>query len=351
MPIKGLQAGPAFRPIGALRKGSEKRDGKWGEDLDHFRFTSDDEKTEERFYRLFGLEPRELVVYMPASKADDCFEFWREEYGAGALKHRCDGEHCILLWDPEQGEYLRDRSMTKYPCPGGCVPEGRLHVIIPELMRGRTVTVLTHSINDILNIQADLKQAELMLGGSLIGVPFRLSREEQSVSTPRFDKETGRHYRVRDDKWLVFIEIHPDYMEQLLLQMWETRSPELADVGRRLLAVDLEAGEDDVVEGEAEIVDDEMSDAEQVQAARRQSLLQLVNERLRQYAEAGYGDGEPFASVDEMRDAMRQKVGDLTWSWPSIDDKNLWQWRDNVVRTRLPKGAPPALHGEEREGI
>ena len=217
MPIKGLtdRNAPKFPRIGFIRKGGPKRErnGKeiMGLDLDHFRFDSDDAEACAAFKEAYGDEPRQINVFFPWPDVDQNWQAWREEYTASALQHRCDGETCVLWLDKKTGEYSTDPE----PCPGGCKEIGYLNVIIPELGRMAYVTVLTHSINDIMEIQNNLEAYQL-LGGQLRGVPFVLRRIERKISTPS-GKNDGK--RARRAKWLMHLETKPGWTRLKLAGM------------------------------------------------------------------------------------------------------------------------------------
>lgn len=204
MPIKGLtDRGASLPQIGTLRKGDKKASATMpGKDLDHFRFVTEDTDAESAFLAAYGAQPRSINVFLPFATVDENFEAWMEEYTASALKHRCDGETCVL-WLKGDGTYSSDPR----PCPGGCKQTGRLKVVIPELGRMAIVTVMMTSKHDILNLHASLMAIdEARMNGSLRGIPLVLRRVEKKISTPRDGK------RVRVTKWLLQIEAQPRWV-------------------------------------------------------------------------------------------------------------------------------------------
>lgn len=210
MPIKRLIRNTASFPrIGKIRKGGEKPNDKQpGKDLEYFRFDSDDAHALQRFEAAYGKEPQQLNIYLPYESVEENFQTWQEAYVAGGLKHRCDGETCVI-WQKPDGTYSQEPT----PCPGGCKEVGRLNVIIPELARLAYVTVETHSINDILQLTDNL-QAALALRGRLTGIPFILSRRPQEISTPGVNGK-----RQRYTKYMLFLEPHPDWVQVQLAAM------------------------------------------------------------------------------------------------------------------------------------
>lgn len=214
MPIKGLTDRQAsFPQIGVLRKGEEKTGNKPGADLKHFRFDAD-EATTKTFEEAYGKEPRAIRVFVPFATTDENFEAWKEEWVAGGLKHRCDGETCSL-WLTPQGTY----STEPKKCPGGCKQAGRLKVVIPELKRLAYVTVLTTSKHDIMEIHANLSALEAARG-SLVGIPLILRRVPREISTPTDDGK-----RVRREKWLINIEAQPQWVEMQLIAQEQQAIP------------------------------------------------------------------------------------------------------------------------------
>jgi len=222
MAIKGLTTReditPRFRTLGKLRKGGEKTPKGYGPDLDHFRFTSDDPGIVAAFADVYGAEPHAINVYLPYSTTEQNFPTWKEAWTAGGLQHRCDGE-TVTIWLGQDGKYHR----TPKPCPGGCDEVGRLEVIIPELISSGyvgTVTMETHSLNDMIAITQVLLKAEELSGGDLRRVQFTLRRVPERISVPGWGDNKGKRQRV--EKYLVKIEPAVDWAQA---QMALTREP------------------------------------------------------------------------------------------------------------------------------
>jgi len=215
MPIRGLSTRedttPRFPIIGKLRKGGPKQGKRFGPDLDHFRFTSDDPEIEQEFHRIYGAEPDFLQVYLPFDTMEDNFSSWREQYGAnGLVKIRCDGENWVNWVDGPR--YMRGQK----PCPfaykdtGHRCPKcelayvGRLSVILEPLWRAGhigLVTLETHSINDIGRIAGKLVQHE-----PLTGKEFALFRRDTRIGVPI------KNRRAAVEKSLVYIELSQRWM-------------------------------------------------------------------------------------------------------------------------------------------
>ena len=221
MPILSLQANraPQFPCIGKLRKGGAKRRNNAGKeimgtDLTYFRLTTDDAAAAAAFTAYYGSQPKEIEVFMPYATTHENFGAWLEEYTAGGMTRRCDGETQHFHRDaagngdttPVKCERLCGRAC-------GCKQVGRLAVIVPQLARLAYLTVETHSLYDIMQLTENLQAAEA-LRGDLRGIPFILSRREREISTPG---EGGK--RARRTKSLLFIEPNPEWVVRQLESM------------------------------------------------------------------------------------------------------------------------------------
>lgn len=210
MPIKRLQRPAQFPCLGKLRKGAEKvNDRKPGADLTYFRFDTKDDHAKTMFEAAYGDEPSEVGVFLPHPTTDRNFDVWQEHWTASSLQHRCDGETCTI-WLKRDGTY----SQEPKPCPGGCKEVGRLMVILPVLQRFAYVTVETHSINDIIRLTEQLQAVE-SLRGTLQSIPFVLRRTPVEISTP--SGSNGK--RARREKWLLSIEVAPEWAAMQLSEM------------------------------------------------------------------------------------------------------------------------------------
>ncbi|GIK42418.1 MAG: hypothetical protein BroJett011_62510 [Chloroflexota bacterium] len=221
MSIKGLtDLSAAFPRIGELRKGEKKPEtgNRPGKDLTYFRFTSDDSLAIKKFNEAYPDQEalRNINVFLPHRTTDENIDSWIEKWVAGGLVYRSDGE-TLVLWRNEKGGY----SLEPRPDPyreldangkrkDGSGQVGRLAVIIPELGRFATVTILTTSKHDIMNLTRQLRSYEA-LRGDLRGIPFVVKRRMYKISTPGQGGE-----RLRREKWLLSIETQPAWtMAQL----------------------------------------------------------------------------------------------------------------------------------------
>jgi len=256
MAIKGLtdQVAPRFPRLGKLRKGSESKEktsqsGKtyhtYGDDLSYFRFVGEVPELDAAFRSVYGDAPASLPIYIPYVTPDEAFQTWREKWTAGGLVHRCDGE-TMTIWRTPDGKFSREPR----PCPyhgktqtaeqrkadPPCDEVGRLELILPELIRAGHVgyvTLETHSLHDMLNIQAALNAA-YSARRDLRGIEFTLSRREQEISTPG---EDGK--RSTRKKWLVYLTPAPRWA-QVQLAMAQSAALSLPEPAE---TVDADTGE------------------------------------------------------------------------------------------------------------
>ncbi len=201
-------------------------------------------------------------------------ESWIEEWVAGGLVHRCDGETQVLYRTPAGG-YSTEKRPCKN-CKGKQV--GRLSVIVPELGRLACITVLTTSIHDIIKLTSQLRAYEA-LRGDLRGIPFILRRRKDKISTPGPDGK-----RVRREKWLLSIETQPEWTMLQLTAMQRAALPagEPVEEAEEGSYTDLPQGVSDPFEEEPfeEVIDPETGEVEELP----------VNEE----------EGPSFASLDEL---------------------------------------------------
>ena len=329
MPIHGLTdaARPAFPVLGKLRKGAAKIDErKPGQDLSYFRFTSDRPQIVEAFRQAYGAEPRELNVYLPYAKIEDNLSAWKEEWVAGGLKHRCDGETCVV-WMQDDGTYSREPK----PCPGNCKPVGRLSLILPELLTAGYVgyvTLETHGLHDLLSLQGSLLAAAEARGKEdMRGIGFVVRRVEEEISTPEIVKEPSSGKTVRTGKrltrkkWLVKLEPAASWVAA---QLEAARAGALPQLPAPVEIAPLSGPDWDTIDGEAEEVEDEEPEQAPVyiytwpdqphngqsfgqwwlgKAAEKRSLTTADVTRM-------IGDLHRYATVEAARDALDAKLRD-----------------------------------------
>lgn len=215
-PIVGLTDRAARLPrIGIIRKGAIKPERGPGRDQKFFRLQTEDPDLGMAWESVFGAEPTQFEVYLAYDDPDESFETCREEWVAGGLKHRCDGETCSIHLLPDGKSY----SLAPVPCPHlnstfddpkkrPCQPIGKLRVLVPEMRRIGVFECQTHSINDIVSLSGNIALYALLArqaGRPLSGIPFVLSRREREISTP------GDGKRVRRKVSLLNLDVSPKW--------------------------------------------------------------------------------------------------------------------------------------------
>jgi len=238
---------PTLPTIGRLHKGGPMREVKksgrtyriMGEDLDHFRFTSEREEVAKAFLEAYGEQPKVITCYLPYPTADENFQTCCEEWVAGGLVHRCDGK-MMTIWRDEHGAMHVAPPAQPIPCPydtgdkqrtdkqPGCRWVGRLYVIVPELIGagfGGLVSLVVSSKNDILRIKASLRAIEEERRGEGSDWPLRymlvtVRRVPERISTPGDDGG-----RVRRSTHLVVVEPVTSWLQAQLQAAREEYEP------------------------------------------------------------------------------------------------------------------------------
>ncbi|NLS78921.1 MAG: hypothetical protein GXY76_16850 [Chloroflexi bacterium] len=334
MPIKNLTTNvrPQFPSLGTLRKGEARTEedikrNRPGADLPGtFRFTSDDPKIAEAFAAAYGTRPASLAVFLPNKRVADNWEAWQEEWVAGSLKHRCDGETCVL-WQKPDGGYSTDPA----PCPGKCKPVGRLQALIPELLQAGYVgyvTFVTTSKHDIRALQACLEDAEAKGNGhGLQGIEFRLYRVQQAISM--WDDNLKK--RVRRKKWLVKLTPSVRWVQA------QIASAERQALGEppeppALPEPDAEEGIADGDDMEMEEYDEEEGRAEQTAEETTEAEAEVAAAAAETPADPAPSRADPYAH----RELLREAAKDLARRYPTYKPSAAQQ---ALVRLLIAKAA------------
>jgi hypothetical protein len=234
MAIKGLTDQEAALPrIGILRKGAKKPANGPGKDLTYFRFVGEDLDAQELFNKAYPEQEdlRRINVFLPFKTPEENFidNSWIEKWVAGGLEYRSDGDN-LVLWRMDNGQYSDEPKPDPKPQilddgkrADGSMQVGRLTVVIPELGRLASVTILTTSKNDVINLSKQLK-AFYALNGDLRGIPFVVVRRKHKISTPMKGGKRGRR-----ESWLLSIETQPHYTRLHLASVQQAALPETVD--------------------------------------------------------------------------------------------------------------------------
>lgn len=343
MAIIGLtDKAPALPRIGQLRKGGKKPEKGIGKDLHFFRFVSDDEDTAAAFARWYGNQPNGIRILLPYRTVEENLFAWKQAYTAGALQHRCDRNTCVL-WRDEDGSMRTDPK----PCPGGCKYSGILEVIIPQLGRLATVSVITGSINDIINIHANLLWLQTT-NGSLQGIPLILRRVEREISTPR---DGGK--RTRAKKWLIQIEAEQDWVRLQLeahKQQALTGMKGLLSAAPPEILADVDSDEDNEDDDEIPTIDASIQTAPDQKILLFESLLN-VWVAIGKHAEdwPNYRkerlDGQSIAQLKKLLTAWEKKAGEM------LDDVHPGQIDENLSKDELVAAIDRQILGLRAENV
>jgi len=235
VPITTVKNSVLFPEIGQIRKGGVKSDKAPGRDLNEkFRvlFFPGNEGSEKKFTDSYGsLFPTKIRAMLPFASLDDCWVVYNEAYSAGRMLARADGEKYITLRDGRTGEYLvANGEPYRQFTPGDVVgytdgrgktqrikikPVGRLYLFLPDLERAVFLTLKTTSYYDAININQQLGAVAAMgknlNNGSVAGIGIQIYRRPQSIT---WNQEGGNAVRI--DKWLINIEVDPDWMRSAI---------------------------------------------------------------------------------------------------------------------------------------
>lgn len=211
MPIKALanryNPGRGMEQLGKLHKGAARTDEdiqkkRPGRDLNYFRVEFQQGLAPEYrqlFDQMYGSQAYEIPnVRLIAPTPEGALSWWNEEWGTGGLYHRCDGEHQEAWFDRSQGKVIYD---DPAPCVQGqgkgcqCKPVGRINLFLPDFCYASGLwgyfTLLTHSTKDLTYLHAVLTDTYGMVG-TLVNLPFILSRAEEEISQPEIDRNTRK---------------------------------------------------------------------------------------------------------------------------------------------------------------
>lgn len=256
MPILGLTdqsaLGSGLPRIAKLYKGDEKPEtgNRPGKDLTYFRVEFEPQFAEllPLWQELYGDQPTEFApVFLTAATVDEAFSSWKEDWNASqTLLHRCDGENQVQWYDAA----IQKTCSAKIPCVApqcGCKNIGRLNLLLPEFIDAAgvlgTISVSTHSINDILTVYRYLADIERIYG-TLTQIPFVFGRTGKEIGVPKQVKRGDTYVndgRIKVSKSLFYIHATTEFTQQRLLPTIAAALPapdEVAltpDEGRRLL--------------------------------------------------------------------------------------------------------------------
>lgn len=221
-PARGIErTGRIYK--GAARTGEDLAKNRPGRDLGEFfrveleaKHDWQREALRETWESLYGKQVAELpFAFVLSATADEAFPFGNEQWGKSGMLRQCDGEKQSLWLNSQLGKLDRTPIPCAYPeCQ--CQQIGRLNIVLPQFIRecGGTpgfFTLATHSKIDIEHIYNRLRAAQEM-NGTLIGVPFRISRRKEVINIPEMkdNKPTGK--RIPTPKWVIDLSMESTFV-------------------------------------------------------------------------------------------------------------------------------------------
>lgn len=245
-PIAGLtDRTPSFKELGRLRLGIPKAEAVKGpQEIEYFRpdFRPDAGDAAALFFTEYGAKPTKINVRIPFAQIERCWDAFYMVYNKTGLLGMSDGQRWLYLRHNQSGalivaqggvvqsptpEMPRDEnglpympfdkrvpvySYTSHKGQDVAVfakPEGRLKVLIPELQRAGYVTVVTHSVYNIIKISEQLAAIAEMgknIGVALPLIPMVLTRRKEQISVSIDGKKSMQ------EKYLLNLEIDPAWM-------------------------------------------------------------------------------------------------------------------------------------------
>jgi len=200
MPIQGLsekrrlpRAGIirlGIKKIKTVQKGGKNVEVEYPAEVDHF-------VCPEIVQKVYGPEPKALIVMFPVENEEVFFQQWYRRYGNGILLCKGDGAEAFA-WDFDKGE------MKKIACPcellkkGACKAVGALQFILPEVEEAAAVwQINTSSKNSIIDINSGIDFIR-GIAGRIAMIPLLLKREPLEIHRIE-DKEmkTSSHFTMK----------------------------------------------------------------------------------------------------------------------------------------------------------
>lgn len=238
MPIIGLtDRSPSFKELGRLRLGIPKNEAAVSgpREISYFRpdFRPDAGEAVEQFTAIYGTKPTRINVRFPFPQIERVWDAFYMCYNKSGLLGMSDGQKWLYLRNNQTGELLvKDGFPThtenlpvdsnglpylpfdkkipvySYKSKKGedvavyAKPEGRLKILVPELKQAAYMTVITHSVYNVMRISeqlAGIEQLARNAGMSLPLVPVVLSRRKEMISVTIDGKKAMQdHYLLNE---------------------------------------------------------------------------------------------------------------------------------------------------------
>lgn len=205
MAIKHLQGKSSLPVIGKIRKGEMQ--GKRPVDLPYFKFVCADNAINDKVVAMFGDKPTEFTAFLFGNEP---FTAWMQEWNTGSLLRRCDGEYVELELNGDKLSKPENKACLAPECK--CKPNSILRLMIKKISPVSLFELTTNSINDITHIDSTIngiKEIAFSTGLPLDMFPIQFRKEKVNISVPLNGK------RIRVDKYLVKMGIHPLFVEHI----------------------------------------------------------------------------------------------------------------------------------------
>lgn len=188
---------------GQLQKSNRGSDYQRPLKLDHFQIVGLERGPDNNLlvdtalHKLIGDKPRELDVVFPYNEIDLNFLTFYAWYSSRVIRCRGNGEIAFRL-DEKTGDYNEipcdpstcpihtpppPKNQSQKPSPVLCKPNGILSAILMKAPRlGGVYKFRTTSYHTIRNILSSLQMIKQLTGGSLAGIPLKLTLKPQTVN-------------------------------------------------------------------------------------------------------------------------------------------------------------------------
>lgn len=200
MPIQGLSDKVRLPRAGIIRLGVKRKKAvqKGGKSVEvEYPYEVDFFVCPELVQKIYGSEPKALVVMFPVENEEVFFQQWYRRYGNGILLCKGDGVEAHA-WNFDKGEIQK----IKCPCEllekGDCKAVGNLQFLLPEVEEAAAVwQINTSSKNSIIDLNSGIKFIRTV-AGRIAMIPLLLKREE--IATMRVEDKAlkkGRHWTMK----------------------------------------------------------------------------------------------------------------------------------------------------------
>ena len=341
MPILGLtDKSASFKELGRLRLGIPKKEMERGpKEIGYFRpdFRPDAMDAATAFTQAYGTAPTAIHIRLPFPEIVRCWDAYYMVYNKTGLLGMADGQRWLYLRHNRTGELLvKDGSPQKsdglpldengmpympfdktvpvysYVNQKGAEvavyakPEGRLKVLIPELKRTAFVTVITHSIYNIIHLTeqlAGVAEVGRNIGMTIPLIPMVLTRRKELISVS-FDgkKSMQEHYLLNIEIDPAWMEAQFRYLDNVLPGTLQIGAPVSLALPSGYTPTEQETTEDDDYESGPEIpTDQDMTDdeldahmAELHKAESEPTEPATIPSALEHLANVCNSDGQPY---------------------------------------------------------